>query len=68
MELLGAKPREEPHLPEYLDFKDGKLWPNQRPGLGVTFDATKAELIGEYTEYIKTVPTFVRPDGSITNW
>lgn len=68
MELLGAKPREEAHLPEYLDFKDGKLWPNQRPGLGVTFDATKAELIGEYTEYIKTVPTFVRPDGSITNW
>lgn len=68
MEMRGEKPREEPHLPVCLDFRDGKLWPNDRPGLGVTFDPTKAELIGTFTEYIKTVPTLVRPDGSITNW
>ncbi|MEZ5043245.1 MAG: mandelate racemase/muconate lactonizing enzyme family protein [Saprospiraceae bacterium] len=68
MEMRGEKPREEPHLPVCLDFRDGKLWPNDRPGLGVTFDPTKAELLGTFTEYIKTVPTFVRPDGSITNW
>ena len=27
-----------PHLPVCLDFKDGKLYPNQRPGLGVELD------------------------------
>ena len=27
-----------PHLPVCLDFKDGKLYPNERPGLGVELD------------------------------
>jgi hypothetical protein len=26
------------HLPQYVDFKNGKLYPNNRPGLGVTAD------------------------------
>lgn len=68
MEVLGAKPAEEPHLPEYINFKDGKLLPNERPGLGVTFDASKAELLGVFTEHVQTVPTYKRPDGSVTNW
>lgn len=68
MEVLGDKPSEEPHLPVYIDFRDGKLWPNDRPGLGVTFDPSKATLLGEFTEFIKPVPTYVRPDGSVTNW
>ncbi len=68
MEMLGDKPREEPHLPECLDFRNGKLWPNERPGLGVTFDPKQAELLGEFTEYVKTVPTYRRADGSVTNW
>ncbi len=68
MELLGAQPREEPHLPECLDFRNGKLWPNDRVGLGVTFDPDQATLLGEFTEYVQTVPTYRRPDGSVTNW
>jgi len=29
-----------PHLPVCLDFKNGKLFPNERPGLGVELDMT----------------------------
>ena len=68
MEMLGKEPRPEAHLPECMDFKDGKLWMNDRPGLGVTFDPTQATLLDEFTEEVKTVPTYVRPDGSVTNW
>ena len=68
MEILGAAPRQEQHLPEYVDFHDGKLWSNDRPGLGVTFDPEQAELLGEFTEFVKPVPTYRRPDGSVTNW
>lgn len=68
MEMTGAGPGQEPHLPQCLDFKNGKLWPNERPGLGVTFDASKAKQIAEVTERSAPVPMFHRPDGSITNW
>ena len=58
-----------PHLPQCLDFKEGKLYPNDRPGLGVEVDFSQLEQIAEWTE-----PDFLRgqlyyrPDGSITNW
>ncbi len=68
MEMTGAGPSQEPYLPQCLDFKNGKLWPNERPGLGVTFDASKAKQIAEVTERSAPVPMFHRPDGSITNW
>jgi galactonate dehydratase len=68
MEMTGAGPSQEPHLPQCLDFKNGKLWPNERPGLGVTFDASKAKQIAEVTARSAPVPMFHRPDGSITNW
>lgn len=68
MEILRDKPREEPHLPESFDFRDGKVWPNDRPGLGVVFDPEKAEQQLEITEYALPIPTFRRPDGSVTNW
>jgi len=56
-----------PHLPECLDFKDGKALMNDRPGLGVTVDLTKCKLLGEVTtEGRKNV--FLRPDGSLTHW
>ncbi|MGE5646758.1 MAG: mandelate racemase/muconate lactonizing enzyme family protein [Acidobacteriota bacterium] len=68
MEILGAGPRELPHLPRHYDFRNGKLWPNRRPGLGVEFDPKRLTMIAEITEHAAPVPLFHRPDGSFTNW
>jgi L-alanine-DL-glutamate epimerase-like enolase superfamily enzyme len=68
MEMLGAGPRDVPHLPEHFDFRNGKLWPNRRPGLGVVFDPAKLQMIAEITQASRPIPMFHRPDGSITNW
>jgi L-alanine-DL-glutamate epimerase-like enolase superfamily enzyme len=68
VEILGAAPKLPSHLTLGCTFKDGKLWPNPRPGLGVEFDPSQAELISEVTERFAPVPTFRRPDGSLTNW
>ena len=42
--------RGAPYLPKSFDFKDGKLWPNQRPGLGVEFDPSALTLLTEISE------------------
>jgi L-alanine-DL-glutamate epimerase-like enolase superfamily enzyme len=68
MEMTGAGPREIPHLPQHFNFRHGKMWPNERPGLGVTFDPSKAQLSAEVTERKATTPVLQRPDGSYTNW
>ncbi len=68
MEMTGAGPREAPHLPQHFDFRNGKLWPNTRPGLGVEFDPSRAKLAAEVTERSQPVRLYRRPDGSITNW
>ena len=68
MELTGAGPAEIPYLPRHFDFKNGKIWPNQRPGLGVEFDASRVRMLVEVTEKSTPIPLFHRPDGSITNW
>jgi L-alanine-DL-glutamate epimerase-like enolase superfamily enzyme len=68
MEMLGEEPRPQPHLPQSIDFRDGKLWPNSRPGLGVEFDPAEAQLVAEITEPYKPIPMLRRPDGSYTNW
>jgi galactonate dehydratase len=58
-----------PHLPVCLDFKDGKLFPNERPGLGVELDFKQLTQIAEITEPVTArAQTYFRPDGSITNW
>jgi len=58
-----------PHLPVCLDFKHGKLYPNQRPGLGVELDFKRLRQIAEITERVThRAQTYFRPDGSITNW
>lgn len=58
-----------PHLPVCLDFKDGKLYPNDRPGLGVELDMKALKQVAEITEPITNrAQTYFRPDGSITNW
>ena len=58
-----------PHLPVCLDFKNGKLYPNERPGLGVELDFKQLTKIAEITEPVTArAQTYFRPDGSITNW
>jgi galactonate dehydratase len=57
------------YLPKCLDFKDGKLYPNDRPGLGVELDMKLLTQIAEITEPVTArAQTYFRPDGSITNW
>ena len=34
MEMTGAGARMHAHLPVHYDFRNGKMWPNDRPGLG----------------------------------
>jgi len=68
MEMLGDGTHKFPHLPECYDFRDGKLWPNRRPGLGVTLDTGPLKLAAEITERKRPIPMLARPDGSITNW
>ncbi len=68
MEMTGAGAKTHPHLPVHYDFRDGKMWPNDRPGLGVEFDPGQADLVLEVTENARPVPLLERPDGSITNW
>jgi L-alanine-DL-glutamate epimerase-like enolase superfamily enzyme len=68
MEMVGEGKASYPHLPEWYDFHDGKMWPNRRPGLGVTLDTKPLELAAEITERTRPIPMFHRPDGSITNW
>jgi galactonate dehydratase len=61
----GGQPIE--HLPECLDFKNGKAYANDRPGLGVTADMSRLTQIGEVTEPGRR-NVFRRPDGSLTHW
>jgi galactonate dehydratase len=58
-----------PHMPVGLDFKNGKLYPNDRPGLGVELDMKQLKMIAEIDQPVTArAQTFFRPDGSITNW
>ncbi len=68
MEMLGDGTRVFAHLPDKYDFRNGKLWPNRRPGIGVTIDPQPLKLEAEITERVRPVPMLERPDGSLTNW
>lgn len=59
--------RPVPYLPTFLDFRNGKVWPNDRPGLGVTVDEKQLTFIEQMTE-AASGPTYLRPDGSPTHW
>ena len=41
---------EWPYLRKSYDLKNGKLWPNERPGLGVEVDTSKLQQVGDYHE------------------
>jgi L-alanine-DL-glutamate epimerase-like enolase superfamily enzyme len=62
---LGERP--VPYMPEFLDCKNGKVWPNDRPGLGVSVDEKQLTFIEAMTEGAPGI-THRRPDGSLTHW
>jgi galactonate dehydratase len=66
---FGGRPID--YLPECLDWKEGKAYTNQRPGLGVTLDLGKVTQVGEITQastqHIRQ-NFYRRPDGSLTHW
>ena len=68
MESLVSTTGNTPHLPVKFDFKDGKMFPNDRPGLGVEVDFNQIKLEAEITEYNQGLSVYRRADGSITNW
>ena len=68
MEMLGDGSRTYAHLHQGYDFRDGKLWPNERPGLGVEVDFSRLTPIAVYDTYQLGMPTNLRPDGSYTQW
>lgn len=75
MEMLIGGTALVHYLPESYDFKKGRLYPNQRPGLGVTLDTKPLKLVAEVTDrppgtapWIPRNKLLKRPDGSYTNW
>jgi len=62
---LGDRP--VPYMPEFLECRNGKVWPNDRPGLGVTVDEKALTFIEAMTEAAPG-PTHRRPDGSLSHW
>lgn len=69
-ELTKAGPEKIRYLnDDFVSFKNGKLYPNERPGLGVDFYPDKVELVNVISQpSAYDHPVFHRGDGSITNW
>ena len=63
--LQGKMP---PYIPALVDFRNGKLYPNDRPGLGVEIDWKQLTQVLEVTQRGADRQMYYRPDGSITNW
>ena len=70
MELGGGQPERPAYFNEdYLLFKNGKLYLNPAPGLGVKFDPKKATFVMEVTTKTKFPHPFLKsPDGAIHAW
>ncbi len=66
-EFAGATAGKElSYLPQSYDFRNGKMWPNSRPGLGVEFNPKYTRQVSEITEHFVPWPLSQRPDGSLT--
>jgi L-alanine-DL-glutamate epimerase-like enolase superfamily enzyme len=55
------------YVAEFVTFRNGKLYPNDRPGLGVTVDFKALKQIAEFDQ-ARTSNAYSRPDGSLTHW
>lgn len=68
MEMTGGGRRVWPYLRQSYDFVKGRMVINDRPGNGCEADLSKLQLIAEYKEAYRPIPTRERTDGSYTNW
>jgi galactonate dehydratase len=59
--------RPVPYMPEFLECRNGKVWPNDRPGLGVSVDESRLTFVTAITEGSPGA-TRRRPDGSLVHW
>jgi L-alanine-DL-glutamate epimerase-like enolase superfamily enzyme len=55
------------HAPCNIVEQNGKVWPNDRPGLGISVDEKQLTFIETMTEAAPGV-THRRLDGSLTHW
>ena len=65
---IGSNTRPASHVNEGLELRKGKLWPNGRPGLGVSLNMEQLTLIASITDPGTERPIYFRPDGSQTSW
>ena len=70
MELGGGEPERPAYFNEdFINFKNGKLYLNPSPGLGVKFDPAKATFVMEIKEKTKFPHPYLKsPDGAIHGW
>ncbi|HNY40481.1 MAG TPA: mandelate racemase/muconate lactonizing enzyme family protein [Bryobacteraceae bacterium] len=68
MEMRGNGSLPATYLANSFDFRDRKIWPNSRPGLGVDFNPAGLTLLAEIDKPGQPIPLYRRPDGSLTNW
>jgi len=68
MEMLGKGDRSWPYLLQGYDCRNGKMYPNARPGLGVEVDFKRLRMILDVSEPYAPMPMNRRPDGTPTNW
>jgi galactonate dehydratase len=59
--------RPVPYMPEFLECRNGKVWPNDRPGLGVSVDEKLLTFVEAMTESAPGA-SHRRLDGSLTHW
>ena len=70
IELVGGTVEKPAYYnQDLLDFRNGKLYLNPKPGWGVKFDPKKVSFIMEITSNTKFPhPILNSPDGAIHNW
>ena len=70
MEIAGGGKMPSYLNPDCLEFREGKVYPREEPGLGVEFDSSMCQKALEITGGKGQEPFSVlrRPDGSYTNW
>ena len=65
---INNYPQPIPYLNEFVTFKDGKLYPNDRPGLGVTVNMERLRPVVTISEPGPNRPTYYRPELPQMTW